>query len=151
MSLHGAMPRTAPSSFSGDFASLELLQAHACPYFYLLVKHFPNKQPSRWGLEVEVSLDSPLIASTGKELRGCLSPGQGRECLLHGYSPPSSFHLLYLVNIARFHSSSPLLALLWIRFLYWLIYTPAEVMHGERRCLKSGKSERSYREERYQS
>ena len=151
MSLHGEMSRTAPSSSSGDFASLELLQAHACPYFYLLVKHFPTKQPSRWGLEVEVSLNSPLLASTGKELRGCPSPGQVRECHLRGYSPASSFHLLYLFNVAGFHSSNPLLALLWVCFLYWLIYTPAEITRGERRCLKPGKSERSYREERHQS
>lgn len=55
-----------------------------------------------------------------------VSPGQVRECHLHGYSPASSFHLLFLFDIAGFHSSSPLLALLWIWFLYWLIYTPAE-------------------------
>ena len=96
MSLPGEMPRTALSSSLGDFASLELPQAHACPYFYLLVKHFPTKRPSRWGLEVEVSLVSALLAHTGKELSGCLAHGQVRECHLRGYSLASSFHLLYV-------------------------------------------------------
>lgn len=68
-----------------------------------------------------------------------------------GYSHASSFHLLYLFDFAGFHSSSPLLALLWMCFLYWLTYILAEVARGERRCLKPGKSERIYREERYQS
>lgn len=151
MRLHGEMPRTTPSSSLGDFVSFELLQVHACLYFYLLVKHFRTKQSSCWGLEVEVSRGSPLLANTGKELRDCLSPGQVKECHLHGYSPASSFQLLFLFDVAGLHSSSPLLALLWVCFFYWLIYTPAEITCGERQCLKPGKSERSYREERYQS
>lgn len=37
MSLHGEMPRDALSSSLGELVHLELLLAHTCPYFYLLI------------------------------------------------------------------------------------------------------------------
>lgn len=70
-------------------------------------ERFPAKQLSRRGLEVEVSLDSPLLASSGKEPRGCLSPGQVRECHLHGHSPALSFHLLYLFDVGWASQAKP--------------------------------------------